>query len=142
MSKSYKGVISKVTVEDAICDGLSDLRELRDECQESADNMSDGHPKKDAFEEAVTALDSADEEPDLEGVPEGLLKTEIEVSQVRPVAKRRWPARWARRDNACAMLRAAVEALTDAEDDHSEVADQLENIADECDGAEFPGLYG
>jgi DNA repair ATPase RecN len=165
--KSYKLVPEETTVRGAIEDGIADLRELGEECREAYDNMtgggmSDDHPKVQAFSEAADTLEEADE-PDLDGVPDEVLDQKLTVSNLTPKDKRRSAARWARCSNACGKLKAAAEALrdyepqTDGEEETveedidksdeleqacTELADTIEELADNCEGVEFPGLYG
>lgn len=166
--KSYKLVPEETTVRGAIEDGINDLRELGEECREAYENMtgggmSDDHPKVAAFSEAADQLEEADE-PDMEGVPDDVLDQKLTVSNLTPKDKRRSAARWARCSNACGKLKAAAEALrehdphdVDCEGDEedadvekrdeveqacTELADTIEELADNCEGVEFPGLYG
>lgn len=155
---SYKPVTTEYSVADAIANGYSELQSLRDEMQETADNMSGANmehmPK---YETASTTADTlgnfCDDEPE---VPEEAGNGRIQVTEMVNKRKGRGPSRQVRLDNAVAMLEAAkahLETLQEAaeegegeketgDDDYQELIDKLDEDIGEASGCEFPGMYG
>lgn len=155
-----------VCIADALDNGKSQLEELRDEVRDVYDNMPEslqGGDRGQRLEECASTLDevdnvtlcdelsnsSRDDGTDALG---GVRFTHVDGS------KRRM-SRAARRDEAVALLRDALDAIQQAldEDDdrpkgeqrYVEQRDEIESTVDEvtslCDAAEsadFPGMYG
>lgn len=148
----------KASVGDAISGACSDLASLAEECREVVDNVS-GTPLENT-QRNQTMGETADT---LEGISEPDVDdarlNEIMVSwqEIMPRSKRAPLSRSDRRDNACAALDAALNALTEkkdaleeadktANDELLDVIDSLitdvEQIKDEAEGVEFPGMRG
>lgn len=140
---SYKFEKKKSTLGAVISDAYSDLQTLRDEMQETVDNMEGANmehlPKYDTASEAVSELDVCDNEPD---VPEALADLEVEYSEQVNKRKGRGPSREVRLSNATAMLQAVRDLLNEREND--DAADELVQEIDEAADLDvtFPGMYG
>jgi len=165
MAKKIKTV--EYTVADALDNGKCELEELRDEVQEVFDNMPEslqGSDRGQRMEECAQTLDDAlsnaefcdevantcrdgDDEKPAAG---GITFTWIDGSKKRM-------SRAARRDEATSKLRGAIDALQEALDEdedaeepkYAEQRDEIEQaisdateLADNADGADFPGMYG
>lgn len=174
---SYRGEKRTSTVASAVADAVSDLTSLGEECREIVDNASEGLSQTQriqTLDETASALEDA-QEPD---IPEPL--SDIPVTYVEMVQKRkgRGSSRATRRDNAVAMLDAAVEALqgfgdameeakgavaggtatpdqqrmvgavveaADNEEDGPDIEGligEIEEIKNNVEGVDFPGMYG
>jgi len=149
---AYKLVQCKGTVS-SISDAFSAIEELGSEMRETYDNMEGanmGHMSK--CEMAGEAADTLEgfSEPD---VPEFL--QDIEISYSESVNKRKGAScsRAVRLANACAVFEAACAAIEQWLDDNEsaseeqrEEAEQLkgdiEEICNEAEGVEFPGMFG
>lgn len=168
MAKKTRTRTLQTSVAAAIPDALSEIESLRDEMQEWADNMEEklSHTEKyERVREAADALESAVTDVD---VPEFADQT---ISCVEMLPGRKGLARWKRLSNAVAALSAAKDAmevqrdeLREIDDDEvpaevaaligdertpSEAADELDsvieevdNIINEAEGVEFPGMFG
>lgn len=127
----------------SIEDAFSDLQGLLDELQEGLDNMTGTNlehtSKYNTYSDAVDALSQCVDAPE---VPDELQDVSVSYSLYRQ--GRRGLPRWARRDNAVAILRAAIDALMDVEGEHQEAAEELaqelEEAAEIAEGVEFPGF--
>lgn len=163
MPGSYKTEMRKTDVAGAIGDAFGELQSLRDEMREWADNLENGNlgqtQKAQDVGACADSLDSvADDEPDY---PEEVSGLEVGYGELVHRRKGRGPSRSVRRDNATAMLAAVIETLnghvedldTDGKDEESEdqqeLADKIEelvgdlqNVIDEAEGCEFPGMFG
>ena len=145
---SYKTVECKSTLGAVIGDACAQLEELAGECDDAYNNFPNSdHPKAQAFSDAASALQSASE-PD---VPEWMADLPVVYSESVPTRKGRAAGRAVRCGNACAMLQAAAEKAREmCEDEKDEdkvseaesLADELENIVGDCEGVEFPGMFG
>jgi len=167
MGKKLKYI--ELCVADALDNGKSALEELRDEVREVYDNMPEslqGGDRGQRLEECASILDAVDscdfcdevtscEREDDEAARPAIGALKFEMIDGR---KRRM-SRAARRDEAVAMIRGAVEAIENAlaEDDEREIPDQLyadwrddidasvdaaNQLCDEVESADFPGMYG
>jgi hypothetical protein len=94
-----------------------------------------------AREAAADALESLSE-PE---VDDKLRDLKVDVVRVR---HKRQPSRATRRDEAVENLRAVVQLFTDMEENGElkeladNVASDIENLIDEAEAVEFPGMYG
>lgn len=157
----------KITVADALSNGMGDLEELRDEVREVYENMPEslqGGERGIKLDEAANILDAIDscdlsdevtnthmmgddeeERPAAGGI-------EFETLDLRSTKKRR--SRAARRDDALELLRGARDALQEALDNDDTVLtdvlddeirqdiDSITQLIDEAETAEFPGMFG
>lgn len=148
-----RAVPVKSTVGAVIGDAYSMLSELRDEVQEVVDNMPENlqqSSRAETLSEAANCLDNADSEPD---VPEFVADLEVTYAQDQ---RKRYHSRADRRDEAVSMLSGAVSALEEfisterhgdkaAEEENDEaqtLLDEVQEMIDNADGAEFPGMRG
>lgn len=158
---------SEYCVADAVSFGADELTTLRDELQEWRDNLPESlqsGSKADQLDEAISALDDADcfNAPDCvtESAEDGDGDSCGYVGGLRftvLVSTKKRLSRSARRDEACAVLRGAVDAMNEAleaeydpEDDRYEATrddiesciTDIESLIDNAEGADFPGMYG
>jgi hypothetical protein len=143
----------ELTITDAVSEAFGELQSLGEEMRESYDNTPESLQSSGVGEargEAADALENISE-PD---VPE-TLGTEVFKFQERALTNKQQMrlSRAARRDNAVAVLQHVVEHLEVAiadtanmnEDEIAEaesLRDDVQNIIDEAEGVEFPGMYG
>ncbi len=156
----YKSVEAKISIRDAVQDGLADLAELAEEMGSWRDNTegtpAENSPRFEIVTETAEALESIDE-PNLEDyIPTAILDREVtyHYSKVQS-GRQKTPSRAVRCSNACAMIQAAVDelesdSLLDRYTDESkvEVTQQIEGLANELseiisnvEVLEFPGMY-
>lgn len=148
-----------ITVASACEDAKSALECLRDELQEWFDNLPESFQsgsKGEALEEAIGNLDSAIDQ--IEDAPEESMDVSTFAAPA-PIKKRR-PSRSDRRDDACALLAAAVDICrlhigelqehdegqgkTDNEEKITaleEWSSNIESAQQEAENVEFPGMY-
>ena len=128
------------TVDDAIRSAFSIIEDLANEVREVVDNAADTNfastQRIQTLEETADTLEQHTEAD----VPDALQA--IEVTVVTVVKRRQ--SRADRRDEACSYLAAVIDLLNEREDDTEaeELAGELQEIQDEWEGAEFPGMYG
>ena len=161
MTKTPRASKSRVPVTGSVLGAIegafSELEELKQECSDWKDNLEErfsGTAKYETLDSTVSALEFVDNGiPDLPGE-----SGDFSISWIEDQSKKL--SRSKRRDNATAMLSAAIDGLrewaekvreeADEDDDDSETeateaeeaADELEGYKDEADSAEFPGMYG
>lgn len=143
--------------------------EMRDWYDSMPDPIRDSS-KGDSVNEVADALEGLDQ-PDLDGLPKEVLDIQATWTEARKVrGKQKTPSRNVRRDNASAKIGAARDALRDWCDEqesqleeaaagagveeeegkeHEELiervrdlADKLDEMTDEIDGLDFPGMFG
>lgn len=150
---TYRTETRKTTVSAAIGDAFSEIENLRDEMQETVDNMSDANmehlPKYETAEAAVSELASHTDAPD---VPDCVAELEVTYSEQVNKRKGRGPSRDVRLSNAQSMLSAvrdAIKVLVNNDDvEHNEgEADEAGTLVNELDehvdfSVEFPGMFG
>ena len=131
----------EVTIADIIADAYSELETLGGEMRDWYDNMPEnlqGGSKGDQVNEAADVFENISE-PD---VPEsiGVIKISYTPGKIS--------SRPSRRNEAVNMLNAAKDALDAIEegaknyDEAQELSQELDNIIDEAEGVEFPGMFG
>lgn len=125
-----------VTLWDLIDEAVEELRSLGSEIREWYDNLPDGlrdSSKAGGLEEAANTLDDI-ESPDL---PDDIAHlTLVHVPGIGNHASRS-----DRRDDAVAMLQAALEFITHLDDtQHAGTADDLERIIEDAEQVCFPGM--
>lgn len=162
MASSYKAEGRTGNLASVVGDAFGVLQSLRDEMREWADNLENGnlgHTQK--CQDVASCADEldnvADDEPE---VPASLGDLEVTYTEMVNRRKGRGPSRATQRDNATGMLEAAIQAL-DALEEQTEEAetpeneelaealeqeiqtlrDELQNVIDTANGAEFPGMY-
>lgn len=148
------------TVLGAIEGAYSELASLKEECESWKDNLEEkfsGTDKYSTLEATVSALEFADDVPELPGDCGDYGISYIE-NQTRNLSRAK------RRDNATAALSAAIDGIREwaentkdyqKEDSNDldeeienmieeaeQIADEIEGYKDEADSAEFPGMYG
>lgn len=150
MSKSYKIVPCSGALAGVVSDAVAALAELGEECRAAADNFaSPDHPKAQAFAEAADVLEGV-QEPE---VPDCCSDVVVSYGESVPRRKRHSPGRAVRCYNAASALSACAEAVREWADDPAnadhddldaatQLADELEGIASEVEGVEFPGMFG
>lgn len=154
---SYKMEQRDAHIADAVSNGCSALLELGEECREIVDNASEGlanTQRIQTLEETASALEYVEEpeisDPNIEGL-------RVKYMESTNKDRRRGCSRAVRRDNAVAMLNGAIAVLEEKIDEWGdndapgfvasketaeELRDQLQQIVDEAEGVEFPGMYG
>lgn len=144
----------------------AEMREWHDKIPESL-HSSDKSETINSTAETLEGL----EDPDLDDLPEEVLKLECTYQEsIKQKGKQKHPSRAARRDTGTSMLGAAADALRAWADEKEseleqaaaggaveqeegekqedvieqvrELADKLEEMRDEADGADFPGMFG
>lgn len=164
MTKTPRPSKARVTVTSTVLGAIegafAELSSLKDECESWKDSLEEkfsGTDKYNTLEATVSALEFADDVPDL---PEecGNFGISYVENQSRNLSRAK------RRDNATSALSAAIDGIREwaserreaadvADEDEAdeieteateaeEAADTLEGQKDEADGAEFPGMYG
>ena len=156
MSSKYKTQKETGSVGDAVSSGFGELESLRDEVQEIVNNASgtglENTSRIQTFEETASSLDGVDSEPDVPAILEG-----TQVGYIVMVS-RRGTSRAVRCSNAVSALQAAVDAANDflevergkpeAErrdeliDEVEEFSNSVQEVIDNAEGAEFPGMFG
>jgi len=171
-TKTKTPTMTSYCVADALSEGMGQIESLRDEMQDWYDNMPDslqGGDKGERVQECAEALgtfENVNLHDALETADEGGLTDTGEKTpnvghlrfDIRVSTKKR-QSRSMRRDEACSLLRAAVDAVraeleeTDNDDerldpyvetraDIDSCLDDLESMLDDVEGADFPGMYG
>lgn len=122
---------------------IGDLTQLGEEMREWFDNCSDGLQQSSKMQDVDSTASTLEgiSEPDVDGV---LANLPVTYTTQLPKRKGRSLSRAARRDDACGMLDACMSALDEIENSSvaSELHGSLEQIKDEAEGCEFPGMYG
>jgi hypothetical protein len=132
-----------------ISSAFSELSGLAEEMREGFDNMESNGlgstPKCERYGEAADALENISEVE----APDWLSSVAITYTEMVNKRKGRGPSRDVRRNNAVAILQAALQAAQDLEDfdegqeeERDEFCTELENAIGEAEGVEFPGMYG
>lgn len=144
--KSKREAVS-VDLASAVSDAFGELQALGEEMREAFDNTPESLQQGGAGAargEAADALENFSE-PD---VPESVAALSVTIT--RNQYGRRGPSRSERRDDACAILAAAIEALDSMDDDIPQqqkddgetLRDELDNLQSEAELVEFPGMFG
>lgn len=146
-----------------VSSAFSDLEGLRDEVREIVDNASDGLRETQRIQTLESTADTLDgvSEPDLPSCLEGHTFGYAIMVNTNP---KKGASRSVRCANACAVFSAAAEAARDlltesqerrdtpdaSEDDISAddeggvetFIDECEEVVNECESLEFPGMFG
>ncbi len=152
MAAKAVGVVQEVTIADAVSNAYSELIELGEEMRSWADGMEEkfsGTEKYGVIDETASTLESLDEPT----APEWAQKTSIKYTEL-PVRKRGY-SRSVRLGQACSILDTCISAcdeyvtetsdnvdLKDTHDAVEEYRNELEQLKDNAEGCEFPGMYG
>lgn len=151
----YKQVRQEASIADAVSAAFSELEELGNECREVVDNASEGLSQT----QRIQTLDET--ASTLEGISEPTVPDDfgdIKIGYIE-LTKRRGVSRSARRDNAVAKLSGVVDACEEElekfgdeenrTDEHQTQYEAIELLRDDCqqlldeaEGCEFPGMYG
>jgi hypothetical protein len=157
---AYKNVAVESTVGEALS-ALDDLRALQEEMQSWADNMQgtslENTEKYQRVEEAATTLEAANNIDEV-NLPEDLSSKKITYSKMQNRNKKAPNSRAVRCTNAAVALRMVVDEIRDwveekqkeldEADDGSDLqtlsdyADEIENVCDDAENVEFPGMFG
>jgi hypothetical protein len=140
-----KGELTKEPLGDAIGNAFSQLEELGTECREVVDNTADS-PGLSGTQRILTLDETANV---LEGlsppdIPNELANIEVEYDDTLP----RRAGRGVRATSAVGIIETVVQVLHAIDENdprHGEasgLADELENIAGEVEGCDFPGMFG
>lgn len=152
--KNLRCVPQTGTVQQLISDGYSELLCLCEEADEIVQNAPESLFETDriqTFSSTVDALSDADSEPD---VPECV--AELPITYYVDQRKSKSTSRATRCGEACDLLDRAVGELDDwlsrenSEDDDGEEArasvvslrDEVQNMIDNAQGTDWPGMYG
>lgn len=146
----------KGTVADAISGAVSELTSLGEECREVFDNMPESLQQGSRGEAMDSTAGTLEDVQELD-VPEVLGALACTWTESLPKRKGRGLSRAVRCGNAVTALEAAINAVQawhdeqeSKQDDASEEPEvdaeslltELEEIKDNADGCEFPGMYG
>jgi capsid portal protein len=157
MTATSKYKTREATLADAANEAYSEFASLGEEMREWADNLEEKFSATDRYARISEAADALEglSEPDY---PDWASKTKVQVSElVKPLRRR--ISRATRRDNACAILDTCMEACNEWLDENdkpenrsdemlgiigeiTQIRDDLENLKDEAEAVEFPGMYG
>jgi hypothetical protein len=151
MGRSYKSINVETTVS-SVADAFASLQSLGEECREIVDNANENLQQTSriqTFDETASTLENISEPT----IPECVADLPITVYTQQSARKGRSESRSVRRDNEVSVLRSAQEAVsTWLEDDENEkheeredveqFANDLEEVASEAEGCEFPGMFG
>ena|ERR1700722_10465476 len=146
--------LRKVSLPDAVSEAFCELQELAQEMRDWADNLEEKFSATAKYETVSSTADTLEqhEEP---SPPENLPALEVHFTDL-PQRKRGY-SRSDRCGQACyildqcfAELDAEIDRLetedknsnTDLIDTLSEYRDEIGNVRDDCEGCEFPGMYG
>jgi hypothetical protein len=156
MTTTSKYKTREATLADAANEAYSEFMALGEEMREWADNLEEKFSATDRYariSEAADALEGLSEP----NYPDWASKTKVQISElVKPPRK---VSRATRRDNACAILDTCMEVCNEWLDENdkpenrsdemleiigeiTQIRDDLENLKDEAEGVEFPGMYG
>jgi hypothetical protein len=140
-------------VADMVSEAIGELTSLAEEMREAYDNTPESLQSSGVGEargEAADALENV-QEPD---VPESL-GTERVKWQERALTQRQQMrrSRSTRRDDAVQLLQRVVEQMDEAiadtknmnvdeRDEAEQFRDEIQNVIDEAEAVEFPGMYG
>lgn len=155
MSSRIKTHEREMTIEDAVSEACGEITSLAEEMRESFDNTPESlqqSPVGEARGEAADNLENISE-PD---VPTELQGDKFRVKwSVRTLTSRQQIklSRSRRRDEATSTLTVVVERLHEIVDDEaafdeavreaaSSFADDVQQVIDEVESVEFPGMYG
>lgn len=148
-------LFQKSTIAALVSDGFSELQtlaeELRDWYENLPENFKDGRGD---IDDAASALERLSEPSDCPSATVGAVQVEY-----LPMKPKRHVSRAARRDQACYEMGLALEAAKawveaqDAEhgkpaeegDDDADVdswCDEVQEVIDEAEGVDFPGMRG
>jgi len=142
-SKECTGTVSSID------DAFSELQSLGEECREVVDNSGDqlaNTSRIQTLDETASTLENFSEFD----IPECVAEVAITYTELEPTRKGRAASRVVRRDNAVAVLRAALDVLEEwqaeqaAHDDIEEVEELarcVSEMVDDAEGCEFPGMY-
>lgn len=145
--RAPKTTTYKSSLADAVSTACGDLTSLAEECREVVDGAEGGRANT---QRILTLGETADtleniSEPEIEDEPG---KIEIEYAQMLPKSKRHGLSRGDRRDNATMILDACIQELEEAQDKledkeaYQPLIDELNEIKDNAESVEFPGMYG
>jgi len=145
---TVKMIKYSATVEGAISDGYSALQDLAQEVRDVVDNMPENlqsGSRADALNEAADALEYLTEP----SIPDVIKDLPVEF-EYKPTPARKMSRR-VRRDEATRIIDMAVSSaqswLDDADDDHPDrdevetFIQEAEELRDEADNVEFPGMF-
>lgn len=139
---SMKFVEKKSTLAEAVEEAWDELQILAEEMREAFDNTPESLQGSGAGEKRGEAADALEDlsEP---SVPEALKLVEVTYYVPASVPKRGL-SRSARRDHACGVLDRLVEVLNEKEENKEamELAQELEELKDNAEAVEFPGMFG
>lgn len=140
---------------DAIGEVMADVEELGQEMRDWADNMPESKQGGDKHSEVEQAADTLEEQAGNDPVtPEMSFLNDIKITIQDPTPRRRGYSRAARLGQAQGVLLDVCDKLEeyigDGDDDDlteqqktaKEVKDTLDEIDNELQGVDFPGMYG
>lgn len=154
MVAESKYKVREVLLSDAANEAYSELQSLGEEMREWADNLEEKFSGTDKYTRVSEAADTLEglNEPDY---PDWAGKTKVSITElIKPPRKQ---SRAYRRDQACSIIDECTAACNEWLEAHEEVKegadlelsgqieqlrDDLENLKDEAEGVEFPGMYG
>lgn len=142
-------LLRKASVSDAVGEIISEIECLAEEMGSWRDNMEEKLSHTSKYESVSECADTLENisSPD---VAESLNDVEVMIHDLKP--RRRGYSRAARLAQAMYVLDQCVSALEefeasetaseDAKSDAESLRDELENIRSDCDGVDFPGMFG
>lgn len=133
----------KGTLADAVSEAYGEITALAEEMRSWADNMEERLSHTEKYERVSEAADALEamSEPD---IPDGLGDKECDILTDHGKRRNRPPSRADRASAAATNLDNAMAVLDELEDNDEaeQLRSDLENIKDELEGVEFPGMYG
>jgi hypothetical protein len=133
---------TETTIGDAVSNAMSEFESLSSELRDWYDNMPEnlqGGSKGDMLQEAADRL---------EGFSEPSVPEELGTIKLNVITDRRARSRSARCDEAVSLLNNVKGVLEEIEegakhyDKAQELIQELDEIIDEAEGVEFPGMFG
>jgi hypothetical protein len=141
--KKPKVISCEETLDDAISGAFEQLTELGSECREIVDNAPDGLRETERIQTLEGTADTLENFSEPPEIPDEL--SEIKIAYDLP--KRRYDSRASRASDVCAILTACASVLEDIKESdprHQQAVDlstELESVASEVEGCEFPGMF-
>jgi hypothetical protein len=153
--KTPKTIERELTIEDAISEALGEITTLAEEMREAFDNMPESLQSSAVGEARSEAADNLENisEPDVPAELRGdKFNVKWTVRVLSPSAERK-QSRASRRDEATEILTQIVVRLEELADGDSQIeaqvkeaasvfVDEVQQIIDEAEAVEFPGMFG
>lgn len=146
MAKKAKPALREVGLEDALSEAFGEFSSLAEEMRSWADGMEEKFSSTDRYARVSEAADTLENHTDAPDVAECLEDIKVSVQDLAP--RKRGYSRADRCGQACYILDLCINALDEIEgegerkDEAESLRDEIDNVKSECEGVEFPGMYG